>query len=193
MLYLAVLYAMLASPEWETRERAERELIRRVDARPWDYGATLERWAGGATSPEVAARVARPCRVYRTWLAASYVPKGVPVWPICDAYPRRILGCDFRDREAMYPWLYAANPTPGRYGPDAVGPYWLQWRRGTEMMTRHMIRRGAEPAAADALLARMWAIEKRYYHDCRGCLSDPQRAEVESWASRPWAGGYPEP
>ena len=193
MLYLIVLYALLNDPSFATREAAERQLVHVVSFRPWQYGERLTILAKGCASPEVMARVGRPLRIYDTWRADSYRPTGVPVWPIVDAYPRRILGCDFRDREAMYPWLYKANPTPGRYGPDTVGPYWLQWRRATEMMARDMIRRGVPAEEVDGLMRRMWAVEKRHYHDCRGCLSDTQRTEIESWSGRPWAGGYPQP
>lgn len=180
MLYLMLLYASLASPDWATREYAERELLRRVDACPWLYGESLERWAKDATSPEVSARVLRPCRIYRSWRANRYIPP-TPVWPVCDCYPVAVsFGLDIRDRNAVPP-----APCQAFSGPNNCGPYWHRWRKGTEDMARDMIRRGVPAEQVDSLLKRMMALEIQSGSDCNA------GPVVASWASRPWAGGYP--
>lgn len=186
VLYLAVLYAGLGSEDWHTREAADRAIVRLVGGRPWVYGPPLARWAGGATSPEVAARARRPCAIYARYRADAYVPRTVPVWPVCDCFPRRVFpGVDLRDRTAIPCEAWGAAPP---YDPATDGgPSWHRWRRPTEAMARRLIRDGAPPADVDALLLRMWRLELAAGSDCR------RRDALESWAGRPWAGGYPDP
>lgn len=181
MLTTAALFLLLGDPRWDVRDAAEWELVRLVNARPWDYGPRLERLAGQATEPEVAFRMRRPLRVYACWQANSYVPKTVPVWPVCDCYPVAGADRDGRDRQAVRQVLTLDYPAAADRG-----PYWRSWRAGTERMARQMIREGRTRAEVDALLLRMWRLEIEAGSDCNA------QDTLRSWEGRPWAGGYPE-
>lgn len=177
MLYLCCLYALLGSEDYREREYAGRGIVRLVDGWPHLYGPRLAELAARPVSPEVAFRVRRPLAVYANWRANNYVPKSVPVWPVCDCYPvPGPFGLDVRDRSAV---------ARGTWAGASSGPGWTAWRAGTEQMARGMIRQGESPETVDSLLRRMWVLEKEAGSDCG------KRDVLESWTE--WRGGYPEP
>lgn len=183
MLHLMAMYAALYASEWESREAAERELVRLVDRHPSRYGPPLASWARAATEPEVVARCRRPLNVYRRHLANAYVPRSVPVWPICDAMPTGLSGPVALQFPRSAEWLRSGEPCLPEL---ATGPWWHRYRRGTERMARRMLLDGASEAEVDGLLARMWRLEAEVRGDC------DQWAEASaSWAK--WEGGYPCP
>lgn len=189
MLYLALMYAALASEDYAAREHAERALVRLADGWPHRYGPRLEQLAAGATSPEVAARCRRPVGVYRQHLAAAYVPTGIAVWPCIDSWPQPVgFGAVIHDgRTGWQLW--------GRWRPPSVNaaasrqPYWHPWRRATEAMARDMIRRGVPAAEVDYLLVRMARVERSHLTRSH---QDETLAVYDAWAAQTeWRGGYP--
>jgi hypothetical protein len=191
MLALIALYAALGDPIWEVRESATDRLVVLVSEHPGHYGPRLIELASGATEPEIAQRVKRPIAVYSRWRINSYVPKSVPVWPICDATFIPTQFGDVRARWIGNDWL---SLVPHGYGECAegmttnlaCGPYWHRWRRGTELMVRDMLRCGATAEEVDALLLRMWQMEQSVSGDCGEAFK-----VSEGWVR--WAGGYPSP
>lgn len=184
MLYLIALYIGLADPVFEAREAATDRLTELVAGMPWYYGPRLVELSRDATEPEIVSRVRRPIAAYDRWRIASYVPSTALVWPICDAFPRETLLWDVRDRDALRSWYWEAQC--GCYGQQSLGPYWTQWRRGTELMVRQMLRDGATAAECDRLMGRMWKLEQQAKGDCGDLWS-----EAETWTR--WEGGYPQP
>lgn len=180
MLYAACCYCLLASDDYATREYATAALVRLVDGWPQCYGPRVSEWAACASHPEVAFRVRRAVAVYTTYRVNSYVPKGVPCWPCCDFYPvPGSFGLDARDRAA---WCREDRLLRGD---PATGPYWHNYRAGTEREARRLIRDGAAPVEVDRLLQRMWRLELEAGSDCG------KREVLESWGTT-WRGGYPE-
>lgn len=179
MLALLFAYSSLCDPHFDRREAATARLAHLIDRHPMTYGPRLGDLVRGATCPEVRSRAMRVLAGYARWRVYAYVPRGVPVWPICDAYP---LPCvvlpafameDVRDRWAMP----SCDAPPGAM---LSGPHWGRWRAGTERMVRERLRAGATWEDCDVLVARMWRLEVRARHDCGAVLD-----------VRAWAGGYP--
>lgn len=177
MLYLLFLYASLADPNFDVRERATSELARLIESKPWIYGPRLMSLAASSTEPEVAFRVRRPLQSYVHWRSLQYVPSTVPVWPICDAtFVPMFLG-DVRCRNIGMEWI----------GPRIQHdpPYWTSYRKATERMIRRSLRNGATPESCDIALYRMWEVEKKCRGDCGASFS-----KAEEWKG--WMG-YPKP
>lgn len=175
MIALLFAYASLGDPLYDVREAAEVRLTHLVSRYPAIYGPRLGEWCRGATCPEVRSRSLRVLAVYDRWRVVSYVPSGVPCWPISDAFP---LPCvvlpafaleDVRDKLR---W-------PLRYSGRSPGPAWNGYRRTTEENVRERLRAGATWEEADELLARMMKLELRSRSDCG--------VELQLTG---WAGGY---
>lgn len=187
MFLTLALFLSLADDRFDVREHAESELTRLVNERPHIYGSRLAALAPLAADAETRRRVAVPLRAFDAWRAASYVPSGVPVWPICDAYPiEGYFGSDWRDRVTLAPWLSIAWHEPqsslaSRPEAERAGPRWYCYRRATELWARNQIAEGATPAYVDSTLVRMWKIEVAAKSDCGACLECGSK----------WMGGYP--
>ncbi len=179
-MYALALYAALSDPEFTVRESAQARLSHLVDRHPAIYGPRLAEWCRDCPSPEARRRLLQVLTAYARWKVNSFVPSGVPVWPICDAYP---VACplipfalvDVRDR-----CRWPVESQPG----DAGGPYWTAYRRTTERRVRDMLRDGASFAECDALVGRMWRLEQAAKSDC-----GEKWAEAAGWTR--WQGGYP--
>lgn len=201
MIYVTCLYLLLASPNHGAREYASKKLMHCVSGWPHLYGKQVQQWKKTTISPERSHRLIRPAAAYRSYLAANFVPSGIPVWPVADCLPTAD-GC--RDRDAGYEWKrqceksgFGAKVEQVEYKdgiPYVVGepwhsvglsgPGWYGWRRATEYAARQMIREGAEPAKVNKILQAAWQLELACESDCKGSL-----AELESWKG--WDGGYP--
>lgn len=194
MLYLALLYASLADPVYETRESATLRLIQLIDRHPAFYGPRLAEWTRTCSCPETRRRSLTILTGYARWRIVSYVPAGVPVWPCIDCFPTAnplvpfALAPDVRDRDSGRKW-YALESHEAHCAPPLIepGPYWHRYRLGTERMIRAMLRDGADVETCDRLLVRMWSIEQAA---CGDCTSDKWQESVH-W--RAWQGGYPRP
>lgn len=176
MLHLIALYAGLIDPRWEARESAESQLVSLIERHPDIYGQRLAELAREATEPEVRARCRRPLLVYARWRVASYVPRSVPVWPICDAFPvaNPVVPFGMLDVRCKCSWPVEHCST-ARSG----GPHWTAYRQTTERRIRALIGEGMSHADADMLLERMYAIEVRAKCDCNF---------TPDWTG--WRGGY---
>ncbi len=175
MLTLLFAYAALCDPHFDRREAAELRLSHLIDRHPSTYGPRLGDWCRGATRPEVRSRALRVLGGYVRWRAVSYVPRGVPVWPICDAFPvaRPVIPFGLEDVRDRCRW-------PVEHRPDASrGPAWTSYRATTEQRVREMLRAGATWEAADEIVRRMWILEQRAKHDCGKVLPAGE-----------WRGGY---
>lgn len=179
-MYAACLYCLLCSDDYAVRDYAERALVRLVDGWPGIYGPRVAEWGGAATHPEVAFRVRRPLSVYTAYRVNSYVPQGIPVWPVADCFPvPGSFGLDVRCRHSGMAFY---SPLPG----DRPAPYWDGYRRATEEYARGLIRRGESPEAVDRLLRRWWLLERSACSDC----GPEHQDEIDRWVY--WSGGYPE-
>ncbi len=179
---------MLSGENWIHRDAAETRLIEYVNREPAYYGPRLESFARQGCDPETTSRLRRPLVAYRRWLAVSYVPQGVPFWPLCDCYPQRgsrvaslfgyrfVYYGDVRDTEALKAWRESAA-TDGYSG---SGPHWPAYRRATEKYARQLIASGTPAEEVNALLVRMMNVEIRLHSDC-GYSVNPNDA---------WRGGY---
>ena len=204
MLYVACLYLLLGSPHHNTREFASREFQHRVSGWPHLYGAFAADKLKTTPCPERRHRLIRPVLAYRSHLAATFTPTGIPVWPVADCLPD---ADGNRDRTTGGEWMrraklagFGAKVEQVEYSEEGIpyvvgepwhsvglsGPAWYDWRRGTEYMARTMIRDGADPEAVCKLLQEMWRLELKCESDSPG-----RRGELESW--KEWQGGYPAP
>lgn len=190
---LLLLFALLSDPDFDTRQWATDRLTHLVDRSPWDYGERLAKRTRETQCPEARRRGLLILTSYDRWRANSYVPSTVPVWPCCDmiaaANPIVPFGLapDVRDRAAGGKWYSSCGSPPVFTGGLVPGPYWSEYRRGTERMARRLIVDGATAAEVDAMLLRMWKVEQEARGDC---TADRWR-ESESWTK--WEGGYPQP
>lgn len=145
MIYAALLYAMLADPEFTVRESATSRLTQLVDRHPSIYGPRLAEWARTATCPETRRRSIAITRIYDHWRANSYVPASVPVWPCIDmmpaANPLIPFGLvDVRDRAETRRWYGCGSP-PASTGGLEAGPWWIHYRAGREITAISTISR----------------------------------------------------
>jgi len=181
MLTLLFCYAALCDQHFDRRESAEIRLARLIDRHPATYGPALASYVRHATCPEVRTRCLRVLRTYERWRMVSYAPRGVPAWPICDAFP---VACpaipfgleDVRDRCR---WPVEHFRDVAKMVGKTSGPHWAAYRATTERRVREMIREGMSYDAADELVRRMYRLEVRAKHDCGAVLDVGE-----------WGGGF---
>lgn len=175
MLFLIFTYSLLSDPVYAVRESASDALLRLVDRHPDIYGPRLEALVREGTEPEIRARAVRPLHAYYRWRANSFVPTGLPCYPICDAYPVQHPAVPFGlvDVRCKCTW-----PVETAYSDGKGGPTWVAYRRTTEQRVREMLWNGASHDEVRMLLERMMVVERRHKSDCGYDLPDG-----------PWRGG----
>jgi hypothetical protein len=177
LLAVAALVAM-ADDEYHLREWGSRTAGKLVRVAPSTFGPPTAHLADSSPSAEVRSRCGRILGPWRDYVAATYVPSGIPVWPEID------IACWAGIADNFCHWHDAAKDDmpPGL---ATEGPWWCSYRRGTELYTRHMIRSGQwTPDTADAMLALAWKRELEYF-----AVRPEMERIVKTW--RVWSGGYP--
>lgn len=164
MLAICFLFLGLSSPHFEVREASQSTLIRLADRHPREHGPVVGLLVGATQCPEARARGLRVVAAYDRWRVLQYVPKTIPLWPICDSYPGP--EAHHRDKTKLDPWFRLAPEDKVQLKP----PAWTRYREATEKYARHLLITGSTEAEVDALLLRMWEIERACGSDCGAVL-----------------------
>lgn len=165
MLYVALLYASLADPVYESRESATARLTHLVSRYPSLYGPRLAEWYRGCPCPETRSRCLPILSAYVRWRVDSFVPP-CPLWPISDAFPIACPVIPFALEDVRDRWQWPVESSPHMPSHNSGSPYWIAYRRTTERRVREAIREGMSHEAASDLVRRMWRLEVRSKHDC---------------------------
>lgn len=171
VVLVASLFGGLSNDDYATREDADAKLREFIDGWPSRYGPIVTALYAKTESSEARSRAYRILGGYRRWQADNYRPRGVPVWPLCDCYPLSSPDpwvLDGRDRSYLREREDQARREPlliGGQGRERGMPIFYSYRRATELHVRGLLAAGTSAAEIDALLQRMWALERASHHD----------------------------